>query len=180
MAALGTANDLFNKAIALEQAAETFYRRLAKMFAHEADVAKFWTQLADEERGHASFLNQVRGKLPADVLSQPGNPLMLDKAQKGLSVSVDEILKRVQNLDDAYKISNELEHGETNAVFNFILVNFPAPDFVKAQAFLDVQLNKHVSAIEQEFPKRFRTRVARLAVLPRSDERPAENHLGTG
>ena len=157
----GTIDDLFDKAIALERSAEQFYRRLAEIFASDEEVAKFWSKVADEERGHASFLDLMRGKLSPAVLSSLGNPGILEKAQRLLSTSVDDTLGRVKTLNDAYRIAVELEHSETNAIFNFILVNFPPPEFSKARAFLNVQLEKHVAAIEEGFLVKFQSRLGR-------------------
>ncbi len=160
----GTVNDLFDRAVALEKAAEEFYRRLVGIFACEPDVSKFWRGYADEERGHASFLEQVRVKLSPDILSQPGNDSMLGTAQKGLEHSTRAMNSDIQNLDDAYQMAVELENSETNAVFEFIMVNFPVEELAKTQAFLRVQLSKHAMALEKEFPTKYKSRLARMNV----------------
>lgn len=169
MPSAGTVTDLFHRAVALEKAAEDFYHHLAAMFAGEPDLARFWRRIADEERGHAAFLERMRGKLAPEVLSMPADMRMLDLAQKGLEHSVVNLTDTIKNLDDAYQLAIELESAETNAVFDFILTNFPVDELAKTQAFLRVQLNKHASAIENEFPTRFKSRLMRRETLPGTD-----------
>lgn len=160
-----TTNDLFDLAVTMEKSAEDLYRRFARMFSSEPDVAKFWSRFADEERGHANYLERVRGTLPSEVLAAPGDAAMLEAAQRGLANSVDSIVNHVKNLDDAYQIAVELENAETNAVFDFILVNFPTEELAKSQAFLRVQLGRHVAAIENELPARFKSTMLRREIL---------------
>jgi rubrerythrin len=57
---IGELNDL---AIALEHSVELLYRELAVMFAHEPEVAQFWTLMANEEVGHAKWLEELRNSL---------------------------------------------------------------------------------------------------------------------
>ena len=68
-----TVGKLFDYAIELERAAETLYRQLEKMFAHYPEVALFWKHYADEENGHASYLERIRAGVDADRLSRPAD-----------------------------------------------------------------------------------------------------------
>ncbi len=54
-----TIAELFDLAIAAEQACEALYHGLADRFAHHPAVADFWTAYADEEAGHARWLERL-------------------------------------------------------------------------------------------------------------------------
>ena len=53
-----TIDTLFKTAIALERSAETLYRHFAKMFADQPEVSLFWERYANEEKGHASYIEK--------------------------------------------------------------------------------------------------------------------------
>jgi rubrerythrin len=68
-----TVGKLFNYAIELEKVAETLYRQMGKMFAHNHDIVQFWEHYADEERGHASYLENIRKGMDTKHLSLPAD-----------------------------------------------------------------------------------------------------------
>jgi hypothetical protein len=160
----GTVGELFETAIALEQGAEELYRRFAAMFPEHPTVEKFWLRYADEEQGHASYLEHIHSRLPAAELDKPGNSHLLEAARKTMVGSVDELLQRVHTLADAYDLALELENSETNAIFEFILLNFSGDELGKSQTFLRVQLHRHLTAFEREFPAKYKSRLLRQEV----------------
>jgi len=164
MSHVGTVGDLFEKAIALEQGAEEFYHRLAEMFSGVPEVAKFWLRYADEEQGHAAFLERIRGRLPAADLDKPGNSHMLESARKMAAFSVSESVGRIRTLAEAYDLAVELENSETNAIFEFILLNFSGDELGKSQTFLRVQLHRHLTAFERKFPAKYKSKLLRQDV----------------
>ena len=48
-------------------------------------------------------------------------------------------------MQDAYELVNEIESGETNAIFRFLVDNFKADE--KMRDFLRTQLNRHVARL---------------------------------
>ncbi|MFZ5911057.1 MAG: ferritin family protein [Chloroflexota bacterium] len=160
-----TVGQLFEYAIALERATETLYGQLERMFAHYPDVARFWKQYADEENGHASYLERIRGGMDAERLSHPADGEMLQKARQCLANATQERLKDVKTLDDAHQLATELENSETNAIFEFMVVNFSTDELAKSHRFLRTQLSAHNARLENDFPKPYNSRIARQNVL---------------
>lgn len=156
-----TIKNLFEYAIELENAAERLYRRLGDMFADHADVAEFWNHYADEERGHALYLEQARDRMDVESLSMPANDDMLQRVRKCMDKASQIRLDRILNLEDAYQLATELESSETNAVFEFMLSNFSAEDLEKNQEFLRSQLKDHIAKLTTDFPPEYKSRVAR-------------------
>jgi rubrerythrin len=62
MANTETTAELFKMAIAAEEAAEELYFGFGERFAHHQDVVAFWRKYAEEEVGHARWLEGVRDK----------------------------------------------------------------------------------------------------------------------
>ncbi|HOT90700.1 MAG TPA: hypothetical protein PLJ78_03800 [Anaerolineae bacterium] len=149
-----TVNDLFDLAIAAEETAAAFYRGLVKKFAHENEIANFWQRYVLDEVEHGLWLERLRSNLSPQQLAEPADPVMLDNARRASSVSVDKFLADIHNLEEAYEVVNDLENSETNAVFEFLISNFPYNREVLM--FLRTQLAEHTSRVVNDFPHRFR------------------------
>jgi rubrerythrin len=148
-----TVAKLFELAIAAERAGEALYRGLEKKFAHQQQAADFWGGYAQEEAGHARWLERLQGRLSAEQLSAPADPAILQAVYQALQFSVEQELKSVRNLEDAYQLASEVENAETNAVFEFLITTFPTDE--QTAPFLRAQLSGHVGKIMIEFPTQF-------------------------
>jgi rubrerythrin len=162
MANTETTAELFEMAIAAEKAAEELYFGFEERFAHHQDVVAFWRKYAEEEVGHARWLEGVRDKSSPEQLSAPADPSILKDARKFLRFSPQHALEGVTNLEDAYQLANELENSEINVVFEFIITNFSADE--SAGSFLRAQLKDHIARLMTEFPARFSHSASRQAV----------------
>ncbi len=163
----GTIAHLIELAIQGERLSETFYLRLAKKFSNHPDVADFWNGYAAEENGHARWLIKLRERAGEERLAQPADPEVLQQAQRALATPVESLLAGVKTLQDAYDAANELEHSETNAVFEFLISYFAEDD--QAQIFLRAQLNEHIGRLMIDFPKRLGTGTLRRGIQASED-----------
>jgi hypothetical protein len=157
-----TVNQLFDMAIGAERAAEGVYRRLEAMFASHPDVVRFWNDYADAEDSHAKWLEHIRAAVDAEQLAAPADPRTVSAAQALLRFPVEQALQGINSLDDAYQLASEMESGETNVVFDFLIGHFASD--AQAQAFMRSQLKDHISKISSGFPARFRSSASRLSV----------------
>ena len=158
-----TVSELFEYAIALEKAAETLYLELEKMFSHYTEVASFWHRYANEENGHASYLENIKTNVDANRLSNQADEDMLKKVLYCLEQSSISRLVNIKTLDDAYKLAVELENSETNAIFEFMIVNFSTDELAKSHKFLRAQLSTHIARLENDFP--YKSRITRQGIL---------------
>jgi rubrerythrin len=157
-----TIESLFVVAIQLELGARRFYEQLAQRFAHCPEVAGFWRIMAADEACHENRLIQWRASLSAARLSQSVDARMLQKGRSLLGTRVDELLGEVRNLDDAYETAHDLESSEINAIFRFFITEFSQDARVVAVLMQD--LDGHAERAMTEFPARYATRAARVAV----------------
>ncbi len=159
---------LFELGIAAEDAAEEAYRELEKRFAHHPEIARFWARYAGEEKGHARQLQQLRDRATPEQLSAPVDPSLIHSLNDLLR-SVAEMSGRIQNLDEAYELANELEHSEINTVFEFLITHCSTDE--KIQAFLKSLLQDHISRLMFGFPAQFRSAAKRREVqaLPQTE-----------
>ena len=162
MPVFGSVEHLIELAIQSERLTETFYRRLARKFSEYPPVEQFWNNYAAEENGHARWLEGLRGRLDADRLAEPADPQALEQAEQAARIPLDPILDGIKNLQDAYEAANELEHAETNAVFELLIGYFPGDP--QTQAFLRAQLNEHVGRLMIDFPTRLGTGTLRRGI----------------
>jgi hypothetical protein len=158
---LETIGKLFDYAIELEKATETLYRQAGKMFSHDQDVEKFWTHLANEERGHASYLERIKQEVDINRLSDPADNQMMLDVQTCLSATSLKRLDSVQNLEDAYQLAVELENSETNAIFEFMIMNFSKDELAKSNKFLRIQLSNHLAGLETGLPGKYGSSITR-------------------
>jgi ferritin len=161
----GTVGALFALAIDLEYKASELYDRLAAKFRHEPPVADFWRDYAAEERTHAEALISIRDRIGQDVLTRAADERMMHYARRGMDRAVDETVAQISNLDEAYELANDLEVGETNAIFEFLIDEYAVAQ--EARGFLRSQLKEHVTKIAMHFPDGYQSKSERLAVEAR-------------
>jgi len=159
-----TVSDLFGYAIELERASEALYLKLGAMFTQHSEVERFWKRYAEEEAGHASYLERVRATVDPARLAGPADRDMLLMVRRCLKQTAQANLKDVKTLDDAHQLATELENSETNTVFEFMIMSFSTDELAKSQPFLRTQLNTHVARLDKDFPSGYRERIARQNV----------------
>lgn len=147
-----TVADLFELAIWSEEVSAQLYHGFEAKFAGQPDVARFWARYAAEEAGHAQWLKDCRRTSSPEQLAAPANAEILQAAHWIRRFSLEKALAQVRNLQDAYELAHDLEHSETNLVFEFLIANYAGP---KGLAFLRTQLSQHVDRLTNEFPARF-------------------------
>jgi len=157
-----TVNELFDMAIKAEKAAEEVYRRLQAKFAPHADAARFWRDYAAAEAGHALQLERIRQALSPEQLAAPADAEVAAAAQRLLMFPIEKTLQGIKDLEAGYQLANELESGETNVVFDFLITHFASD--AQAQSLMRSQLRDHVAKISTGFPARFRSSASRLSV----------------
>ncbi len=157
-----TIADLLDLAITSEKQCEHFYRELGRRFSNHAALAEFWNQYADEEAGHAGWLEKLRGRLDSERLGQAVNPEILAKAQKSVERTPDMLVADLATLEDAYQLASEIEHEETNAVFGFLITHFTEDP--QTRDFLRAQLRDHVGKLSMQFPEQYRSPAVRVMV----------------
>jgi hypothetical protein len=157
-----TVDELFDMAVKAEQTAEKVYRRLQAEFAPHPDVARFWRDYAAAEVGHALVLKRIRETLSPERLAAPADIETAAAALRLLKFPVERALREVETLEDAYQLANEIESGETNVVFEFLITHFASD--AQAQSLMRSQLRDHVAKISTGFPARFKSSASRLSV----------------
>jgi rubrerythrin len=160
-----TIDELFSCAINLEKNTEQLYRKMGKLFSHDYAVAQFWSHYADEERGHALYLQHIKDGMDPGRLSLAADREIMMNAQNCLFRISRKEVDHIQNLEDAYELATELENAETNTIFEFIITNFSADELSKSRKFLRAQLNEHIVRLETSLPIKYRSSAARRGLL---------------
>jgi rubrerythrin len=149
-------------AIAAEKAAERFYLCLSEVFSGAPDLAQFWLAYAQDETKHAEWLEGLKARLSPTELDQLVDDPVLKMLEAVANFSVEKALASIRDLEDAYQLVNDLESGETNAIFQFMLNNFEADE--QMRTFLRLQLDRHVGRLSIDLPLQYRGIAARKAI----------------
>jgi rubrerythrin len=144
---------LLGMAITAENATEKLYLGLAQKFSHLPQVADFWQAMMQDEIAHARGLEKIRNTLTPEQLRGPVDPLILQQAQRIARLPVEQNLKSIATLEDAYQLTHDLENSELNTVFEFIVSEFMAEESVKELVMS--QLREHIARLSK-FPDAFR------------------------
>jgi rubrerythrin len=118
-----TLEELFERAIQIENQAGSIYRELERRFSHHQESVALWKALAADEDKHAEVLAKALGDAPADKLACQAPADIWAAVTQILSLLSQDLLSSIKNLKDAYEIAYELEHSEVNAVFEFLSVD---------------------------------------------------------
>jgi hypothetical protein len=100
--------------------------------------------------------------LSPEQLSAAADPYQLENVHKALRLQVEDALKGVDDLEEAYQLAHEVEHSETNAVFEFLIGNFAADR--QTQSFLRSQLGEHIARLIDGFPAPFKQAAKRREI----------------
>lgn len=158
----GSIAHLIELAIQGERFTERFYHRLAAKFSHYPEIARFWEQYAVEENGHARWLENLRIRADRNRLNETADTEILQQAESAINKPIEQWLSNIKTLQDAYEVANELEHSETNTVFEFLISYFTEDP--ETAAFLRTQLNDHVGRLMIDFPSRVGTGTLRRGI----------------
>ena len=157
-----TLADLIALAIQSEQKNEALYRALAEKFARSPEAAAFWQRYAEEEVAHTRWLQGLQERAGADRLAAAAAEPVMEQARQVSSVTIAPLLAQVRTLQDAYDLANELEHSETNVIFDFLIGQFAQDQ--SSMVFLRAQLTEHVARLVNDFPAAYREAAVRQAV----------------
>lgn len=157
-----TVEKAFDAAIGAEKASEKFFHGLEAKFSHNDEVSRLWKQYAEDEATHARWLENLKAKLGQEELAKPVDEHTVELLNVVNKISVEKALDKIHDLEEAYELVNEIENGETNAIFRFLIDNFEADE--KMREFLRAQLNEHVGRLTIELPPQYRGAATRRKI----------------
>jgi hypothetical protein len=144
------------------EAAKEFFHGLEAKFSHYEDASQLWKEYAEDEAMHTKWLEVLKAKLSEDELSYFVDDHTVQLLEVVARISVEKALENIHDLDDVYELVNEIENGETNAIFRFLLDNFETDE--KMRDFLRKQLNEHVGKLASDLPPQYRGATTRRKV----------------
>ena len=139
-----TIESLFEHAIEIEYKAAHLYEKLSKLFSHVEGLSDFWDELVNDEKQHATTLQEVKKQLtPEQLLTHSDKEIWANIASLQRLLSKD-LVGAIKTLDDAYELAHELEFSEVNAIFKFLTVGFIPSDARKKH------VNSHIQEHQQK------------------------------
>ena len=145
------AGELLELSLGFEKNAQAIYAQWAGKFSAEADVADFWREYSGDEAYHAGLLENLRARLTQAQLASLIESNLVGDTRRLLSALQNE--PAIQDLDQAYRFANMIEHSEVNPLFEAILTYFETDE--EARNLLRSQLEEHINKLIYKFPQRF-------------------------
>lgn len=115
---------LLKQTMELEKAQAMLYEGLEKKFSFSKEISQFWSEMAEDEKGHYDSAVKMFNEFSSDQLSVEVDNNLYNTVCKGLSELKFSRLKDVFDLHDACKLAAEVEDYETVAVFEFVHARF--------------------------------------------------------
>jgi rubrerythrin len=147
-----TNDDIFKRAIAVEDLQGEFYKILSEMFDQQPEIENFWKGMADDETDHTNLLKSIGGALPPDRLQAEAGRFVVSMANDILKISAEERASYITNLDDAYELAYDQQNYELNIVFKFLVREFSRSNDVRSFALAEVE--NHIQKL-WDFPRTF-------------------------
>jgi hypothetical protein len=166
MEPVGTIAELLEIAITAERNSERLYDSMSQMFIRFPEVALFWEHYANEEAGHARWMEHLRERMTPGHQAEPADGEVWRKALSLANTPVDDLLASIRTLQDAWELANELEHGETNLIFEFLIDNFS--NDANTMIFLRTQLREHMDHLTSHVPPQLSNATLRSAIMAES------------
>lgn len=115
---------LLKQAMELEKTQAMLYDGLKKKFSFSKEISQFWSEMAEDEKGHYERIVNMYNQFGAEQLSVEVDSNLYDKVCKGLSELNLSRLEKIFDLYDACELAHEVEYYETVAIFEFVHSRF--------------------------------------------------------
>ena len=111
---------LLKQTMELEKTQAILYEGLEKKFSFSKEISQFWSEMAEDEKGHYDSVVKMFNQFSSDQLSVEVDNNLYETVCKGLSELKHSRLEKIFDLHDACKLAAEIEDYETIAVFEFV------------------------------------------------------------
>jgi hypothetical protein len=146
-------SELLNESIKVELNLNKMYTLFSKKFIEDSD---FWSQLASEEKDHASLLisgmqiDKVAHNFPVEVLSKDVHKV---KCTNIIIAKHIELIDNVTDRKEAGKIALSLEVSSSELSFQSFINKTPENDISKIFVKLNYFDKDHAKRIQEYFKK---------------------------
>lgn len=123
--------DLLERCVGLERKAAEFYGILARRFAGDAELARLWSTMAEEEREHARKLATWRELIAAEPPAHRPQASGFDFDVGEVGRLLDEACAKAATADEeeAFALALGLEASEIDAIYATLLQASPIARF---------------------------------------------------
>ncbi|MEJ2568706.1 MAG: ferritin family protein [candidate division WOR-3 bacterium] len=153
-----TFEEIFENAIEIEKTAGQIYAKFAKMFSSFPNAANFWKEMDKDESDHARWLIEIKESLSDKELSSSPDYDLILKVHHINKLLEEYSSQKIENLDDAYELANDIESSEVNNLFSILTHKFIPSE--EKRKFLLSEINEHQLKI-MDFPKNFGDKILR-------------------
>ncbi|MFC1770083.1 hypothetical protein ACFLZI_03415 [Nitrospirota bacterium] len=144
-----TVGELIKAVIKAEKEARQFYHLLAIKFSHH-DSSEFFRNMESDEGDHIRELDTLYSSLSQDKLKEVAPGKAVDIIHAYLNYSAEEQTAKIMNLDDAYRMTVNLEFSELNKLKEMMFKLFDEEDKI---TFEDIQSHlDRLKSFQADYP----------------------------
>jgi len=138
----------FAKAIAAENAVQTYYEKMAEYFNHVPQLHEFLTQMSLDEFKHAESLHESRkAEFHSDKIHAETR-----KMERHLDSIIGDVhtssKKPPTSFDEVYSFAHEIENAELNSIFIFLTTEAMTYEG-DTLGFMMVAMETHIQKVNQ-------------------------------
>lgn len=137
---------LLRRCEGIERAAAHLYQLLARRFAKDGELARFFLDMAVDERGHAKKLATWRRFLEHRDPSRHPFATGFDESVTELEGLVGRLHKQARtapSAEEALRIALELESSELDTIYSMVLQSSPLARFPDLAETRKVEIGSH-------------------------------------
>lgn len=149
--------EVFQFAMRIEENGERCYTLLAKKFAHDTEMAAFFSKLAAEEGDHTHLFTrmaaQVHQQAPLYPLDDDGQQFLRNFADGAVfcQVTIEERISRIHSITDALAFAMEREQ-EAVTYYEQMKLWVPEEEHNALEQVIEEE-RSHYTALHREFEK---------------------------
>lgn len=145
--AINSVRKLFDLSLSAESEAERFYSLLAARFSSHVEVSAFFVSMQRDEQEHISDILSIRDSLPGERLKEDAPPRAVELASGFLRFSAEESIAKVGDLEDAYRLTVNIEFSEVNRLHELLAELFGPSDEFRRNIMKSI--NRHLEKVKE-------------------------------
>jgi len=161
-------DEIFQSAIEIEKTAGKIYEKIAELFSDFPKIVDFWKGMSKDESDHAKWLLEIKESISEEELSSSPEYELILKVHSIKKLLDECSKKKVDNLDDAYELANDVESSGVNNLFRLFTHKFVSSEDKKK--FTLSKVTQHQLRI-MDFPDNFGDKVLRREIKAEDNRR---------
>jgi hypothetical protein len=113
--------------VAAEKVVACMYLGLAGRFPDYEKLAGLWQKFGREETIHIAWLEDFHSRLPAYVLDQAVDPVIVRSLEQVAAFPIEQAVQKVSNLKEAVELIEQVDRSDAHGFYAYLIFLFSNP-----------------------------------------------------